>query len=342
MKKGLKAAKKVCLGSVVLALGLLIAACGSTGGKTSKTEDSNLPSKITMGYWESPNGELLTKETGAFEKEYPDVEIEWIEFQSGADILTAMQSGSIDFATIGTPPVSIGIANNNPFKIFYLHDVIGESEGLIVKNSSKIKTIADIKGKTIAVPYSTTSHFALLNILEANGIKTTDLTLLDMTASDLFAAWQRGDIDGAYIWESVKSQLIENDGTQLVSSADAAEVGGLTAEVGIVSDEFYEKYPDIVKKYIDVLDASVQDYRSKPEESAKLMAGGLALSEENTQVAMNEIIVKDKSEQAAYLGEGGELETTLKATSDFLYEQGSIDEKTDVEKIKKAILSELY
>ena len=56
-----------------------------------------------------------------------------------------------------------------------------------------------------------------------------DLTLLDMTASDLFAAYQRGDIDGAYIWESVKSQLIDHDGTQIISSAEAAELGGLTA-----------------------------------------------------------------------------------------------------------------
>ncbi len=327
---------------MALALGVSLIVCGGKSAGISKAAESDLPDKITMGYWESPNGELLTKANGTFQDVFPDIDIEWVEFQSGTDILTAIQSGSIDFATIGTPPVALGIAHKYPFKIFYLHDVIGESEGLIVRNASQIKTIADIKGKTIAVPFGTTSHFAFLNVLKANGIETTDFTLLDMTASDLFAAWQRGDIDGAYIWESVKSQLIENDGTQLVSSADAAEMGGLTAEVGIVRNDFYEKYPDIVKKYIDVLDASVQDYRNDPEGSAKLIAGGLALSEEETLVAMDEIIVKDKSEQADYFGGDGELAKTLKATADFLYDQGSIDEKIETDVIKQAILSELY
>ena len=306
-----------------------------------RAEDA-LPKKITLGYWESPNGELLTKETGALEEAYPDVDIEWVEFQSGTDILTAVQSGSIDFATIGTPPVALGIANDYPFRIFYLHDVIGESEGLIVKADSGIETLEEIKGKTIAVPFGTTSHFAFLNILKANEIDTKDLTILDMTASDLYAAWQRGDIDGAYIWESVKSQLIDSDGVQLVSSADAAEVGGLTAEVGIVSNSFYENYPDVVKNYIDILDNSVKSYRENQEEAAELMAGGLALSVEDTTVAMNEIIVKDKSEQKDYFGESGELEQTLKDTVDFLVDQGSITVEVPEEKITNAILSELY
>jgi taurine transport system substrate-binding protein len=311
-------------------------------GQAADESAADLPEKIVMGYWESPNGELLTKETKALEAVYPDVEIEWVEFQSGTDILTAIQSGTIDFATIGTPPVALGVANNYPFKIFYLHDVIGESEGLIVKQDSGIASLEDLKGKTVAVPFGTTSHFAFLNILKANDIDTTELTILDMTASDLYAAWQRGDIDGAYIWESVKSQLLEDNGLQLVSSADAAEVGGLTAEVGIVRNGFYEQYPDVVKAYIDVLDASVQQYRNDPDGSAKLMAGGLALSEEETVTAMNEIIVKDKSEQAGYLASGGELETTLRDTIDFLTDQGSITVDVDDDKIADAILSELY
>ena len=72
------------------------------------------------------------------------------------------------------------------------------------------------------------------------------------------------------------------------------------------------------------------------------MAGGLALSVEDTTVAMNEIIVKDKSEQKDYFGESGELEQTLKDTVDFLIDQGSITVEVPEEKITNAILSELY
>ena len=320
---------------VAAAMALALAGCAK------KDAGATLPKKITLGFWESPNGELLAKEKGLLEKAYPGVAVEWVEFQSGTDILTAIQSGSIDFATIGTPPVALGIANGYPFKVFYLHDVIGESEGLIAKASSGIRRVPDVKGKTVAVPFGTTSHFAFQNALRAYGVTTNDFTLLDMTGPDIFAAWQRGDIDGAYIWESVKSQLLGAGGVQVISSAEAADLGGLTAEVGIVHNNFYKKYPDVVKTYIGVIDAAVKEYRADPDGSARLMAAGLGLSVDATKVAMNEIIVKDGSEQAAYFT-GGELERTLKATGDFLFEQKSISRAPSQEDIHGAVLAELY
>ena len=253
-----------------------------------------------------------------------------------------MQSGSVDFATIGTPPAALGLAKGYPFKIFYLHDVIGESEGLVVKNDSGISSVKDLKGKKIATTFASTSHFSLLSALEAEGLSETDVTLYDMSAPDMYASWQRGEIDGVYVWEPVKSQLLDNGGAEIVSSEEMAEKGALTAEVGIVSNSFYEKYPDVVKKYIDILDESVKSYRDDGKGAAKLMAGGLNLSEEETRTTMNEIIVKDKSEQAAYLGKNGELAGVLKKTADFLYDQKSLDKKADAKVFKQGILSELY
>ena len=96
------------------------------------------------------------------------------------------------------------------------------------------------------------------------------------------------------------------------------------------------------KKYIDILDESVKSYRDDGKGAAKLMAGGLNLSEEETRTTMNEIIVKDKSEQEAYLGKNGELAGVLKKTADFLYDQKSLDKKADAKVFEQGILSELY
>lgn len=182
----------------------------------------------------------------------------------------------------------------------------------------------------------------MLSALEAEGLSETDVTLYDMSAPDMYASWQRGEIDGAYVWEPVKSKLLDNGGAEIVSSEKMAEKGALTAEVGIVSNSFYEKYPDVVKKYIDILDESVKSYWDDGKGAAKLMAGGLNLSEEETRTTMNEIIVKDKSEQEAYLGKNGELAGVLKKTADFLYDQKSLDKKADAKVFEQGILSELY
>lgn len=336
MKKKIKRTLAILLAAIMV---IGMTACGN---KKSESSGENLPDKITLGFWESPNGELLAKEQQLLEKKYPDVEINWVQCESGPDILTAIQGGSLDFATIGTPPATLGVAQEYPYKIFYMHDVIGESEGLIVKKDSGIKSIKDIKGKKIATLYGSTSHFSLLNALKHEGIKTTDFELYDMQAQDIYAAWQRGDIDGAYLWEPVKSQLLENGGIEIISSEQVAEQGGLTGEVGVVSNSFYEKYPNVVKDYINILDQAVQDYRDDQDNSASLMADGLGLSKKETLTTMNEIIVKDKSEQKEYLGKDGTLASVLKDTADFLYDQKSLNNKADESVFRDAILSELY
>ena len=66
-----------------------------------------------------------------------------------------------------------------------------------------------------------------------------------------------------------------------------------------------------MREYINILDEAVRSYRKEPEKAAGLMAKGLGLSVKDTTTAMNEIIVKDKSEQPFYFKDGGDLQTTL-------------------------------
>ncbi len=318
----------------------------SAADKPSET-GTDIPEEIRVGYWESPNGELLVKQTGTLEKKFPDTKVTWIEFQAGTDILTAIQGGSIDIATIGTPPGTLGVANGLPYKIFYLHDVIGESEGLIVKETSGISSVRDLKGKKIATVFGSTSHFSFINALRLQDVQESDLTVYDMKAPDIYAAWERGDIDGAYIFESTKSKLLADGGKQIISSGELAEQGALTGEFGIVHTDFYGKYPEIIKAYIDLLDEAVDKYKNDQENSAKLLSAGLGLTEEETLKAMNEILVLTKEEQKApeYLGttdNPGELADLLKSTADFLVTQGSLKEAPDTEVFKNAILAELY
>ncbi|MDR0886725.1 MAG: aliphatic sulfonate ABC transporter substrate-binding protein [Clostridiales Family XIII bacterium] len=346
--------KKLSVIILVIAMLVTFAGCSSS----SKDNDANAkdsgdksaaatPTEIRLGYWESPNEELLVKQTGALEEAFPDAEVTWIEFQSGPDILAAIQGGSIDFSTIGTPPGTIGIANGLPYKIFYLHDVIAESEGLIVKADSGIESVADVKGKRIATVFASTSHFSLSNALKLDGLTDADVQLYDMKAPDIFAAWERGDIDGAYVWEPIKTKLLDAGGKQIISSGEVAESGAITGEFGIVSDAFSEKYPDAVKTYIDILDEATDAYKNDQENTAKLIAPGLGITEEEALISMNEIIVLSKADQTdpTYLGttaEPGNLAQLMKDTADFLVEQKSIKSAPSVEEFQKGILTQLY
>lgn len=321
-------------------------ATSADGNATAETENTEeLPSEIRIGYWASPNSELLVKETGALEALYPDITVNWIEFTSGADILTAIQAGSIDFSTIGSPPGTTGIVNEYPFSVYYVEDIIGESEGLIVKEDSGIDSLEDLAGKTIATSFSTTSHYSFLQALNNAGVDASAITIMDMDASNIYAAWERGDIDGAYIWESVKTQLTVNGGKQIISSAEVAEDGTPTCEFGIVHNDFAAKYPNVVKSYIDLLDAATDEFNNNTEEAAAQLSNGLGLTQEETLKAMSGIIELTKEDQATYLGNSetpGSLISILKSTSDFLYEQGKLTSSPDEETFQNAILTSLY
>ena len=345
----MKIKKYSILLSAILSIGILITGCSavktsSTAGTTEST-DSALPKEIRVGYFQSPNGELLAKGEKLLEKRFPGVTIKYVQFDIGRDVNTAMASGSIDIATIGTPPGTTGIVNDLPYKIYYLHDIIGASEALVAKNTSGINSIADLKGKKIATPFGSTSHFSLLSALKQNNISENDVTILDMSAPDIIAAWTRGEIDGTYVWQPAQAQLLADGGKVILTSEDVAKKGAITGEFGIVNNDFASKYPDVVKAYIDILDEATKSYKTQTDDVVKTLSSELGVSVDATKEVMNQITVLDKSQQSQYIGTAdkqGTLPQLLKDTSDFLLSQKAVTTSPDIEVFKKAVRNDLY
>lgn len=336
---------------LVVAMMMVVAGCSTNTNKevaaTPKAGGEQLPQEIRIGYQVSPNGELLAKALGLAEKKFPGVKVSWIKFDSGRDVNTAIASGGIDFGLIGTPPGAAGIAKGLPYQVYYLHDVIGESEALIVKTDAGINSFADLKGKKIATAFGSTSHFSLLSALQQQGVNPADVTILDMQMPDLLAAWVRNDIVGGYVWQPTQAQMLSNGGKILTTSKEVADKGALTGEFGIVYKDFAAKYPNVVKDYIAVLDEAVHYYREHPQESAKYLSKELGLSPEESLKAMTEIIVLDATQQTdpKYFGttaKPGEFAKLLKGTGDFLVTQKSITTSPELVVYQQAIRTDLY
>jgi taurine transport system substrate-binding protein len=347
----MKHRRKIILAAVAATV-VVLAASGCSRGQaqsTLKTADSGdlLPAEIRFGYFQSPNGELLAKGLGLVEKRFPGIKISWILFEVGRDVNAAMASNSLDFATIGTPPGTSGIANRLPYQIYYIHDVIGTSEALVVKDTSGIQTIQDLPGKIIATPFSSTSHFSFLAALRQNNIPESEVTILDMNAPDIIAAWTRNNIDGTYVWQPAQARLLEAGGRVIISSEEVAAAGDLTGEFGIVNNIFAEKYPNVVKAYIAILDEATTLYRKRLPETVAVLASELGLSEEDTKLTMDQVVVLSKADQssAAYLGTAqnpGQLPDLLQKTGEFLFKQGALTFQPGKEGFSKAIGYQFY
>jgi taurine transport system substrate-binding protein len=315
----------------------------SANSTASPAAASAVPEKIRIGYQVIPNAELLAKAQGLAQTAFPNSQIEYISFDSGRDVNTAFAAKGLDFGLAGSVPTSVGIANGLPYQVYFIHDVIGKAEALIVKDN--IKAIADIRGKKIATPFGSTAHFSLLNLLELEQINPSELTILDLQPPDLVAAWQRGDIDGGYLWQPNLSKLKADGGTILVTSEDLAAKGVVTADVGIVSKEFAEKYPDAVKQYVAVLNEAIEQYRNDPDAAAAAIAKETGISPEENKAAMTEIIWLTSEEQkdSKYLGtasQPGDFAKVLKASADFMVSQKTIPSAPELTAYQQNIYSQ--
>ncbi|MFX8211292.1 ABC transporter substrate-binding protein, partial [Acinetobacter baumannii] len=76
-------------------------------------------------------------------------------------------------------------------------DNINDAEALVARNGSGVTRVADLKGKTLGVPYVSTSHFHALVALQQAGLEPRDVKVVNLRPQELSAAWDRGDVDAA-------------------------------------------------------------------------------------------------------------------------------------------------
>lgn len=173
-----------------------------------------------------------------------------------------------------------------------------------------------------------------MSALKQEGIDPSSVSILDLQPPDIVAAWQRKDIDGAFVWQPSLAKLVADDGKILISAKTLSEQGIITADVGIVSRKFVEQYPQFVKDYVALLDEAVALYRSKPEEAAKAVAPLLSQSEADTLTQLHELVWLTSAEQqdAKYLGADNSVSgfaQVLEQTGQFLIDQKTIPTSPD-------------
>ena len=156
--------KRFLAAGLSAALLLATAACGSSTDQASSSSSSAAGSSsddavVNIGTMNLVNGDLIAQYEKYYEKEL-GVKVNIINFKSGKDVYTALAAGSVDITELGSAPTALGISNGLDYKVFWVGDVIGKAESLAVKNDSGINSIADLKGKKIGTPFSSTAHTA--------------------------------------------------------------------------------------------------------------------------------------------------------------------------------------
>jgi taurine transport system substrate-binding protein len=346
--------KRLPLALFLLLALVFVAACGddepNSSVKDDKTEQAstasasgddaaaNAPDKIVIAYQAIPNGDLIVKHEKYLEEALPNTKIEWKLFDSGGSVNEAVAAGSVDIGLAGSSPVSRGLSQPLPYKVPWIHDVIGKAEALVVK--PEINSIADLKGKKIATPLAATTHYSLLAALEKEGIAQKDVDIIDAEPDDIYAAWSRGDIDGAYVWNPNLAKIKKDGAKVLIDSEQLAKEGKTTYDLAVVTDEFAEQYPDAVKTWVAQQDKAVKLYRDDPDAASAAVGAELNIDPAEALAQMKDLVFLTASEQADQKYLGGGLGTDLWGTAEFNKKLQQIPKTQDEQSYKDAVTAE--
>ena len=138
--------------------------------------------------------------------------------------------------------------------------------------------------------------------------------------------------------------MTDADGTVLITAKQLAEKGIITADLGIVSTEFAQQYPDFLKGYVGALDEAVQLYRNDPEAAAEAISEEIGLTPEESLAVMNELVWVSAEEQAGadFLGTPeapGAMSQVLKDSAEFMVKQEAIPSAPDIDVYNKALFN---
>lgn len=298
------------------------------------TARAEAPKEITVGYLNLVNAQLVTKSLGLIQKEMPGVKVKYIKVGGGGDMLRAIAADQVDFGGLGNPPAAIGVTRGLPIKGIMVLNMLDYVEAMVVRDSANIKGWKDLKGKTLAAPFGSTTHYLLMKALADEGIDPAEMKVLDLRPNDIALAWSRGDIDAAWFWEPNLDKAVKDGGHIFMTSGIMASRGYPTWDVGVVMNDFAAKYPEYVKKFLKAECAGIDYWLNNPGETAEIIAKELELSLEDATRMMKgtEMVPCSKQLTAQYLGTSdkkGQFVDTLESTASFLVEQERLPKLLD-------------
>jgi len=273
---------------------------------------------------------LLLKDKGLLEKEFTKdgIAVRWVKTVSSSNALQFLNAGSIDFGSTAGSAALVAKINGNPIKSIYVYSR-PEWTALVVTKDSKIASIADLKGKKVALVRGTDPHIFLVRALLSAGLTDKDITpVLVQQHADGGTALIRGDVDA---WAGLDPMMAQHevlDGAKLFFRKPEANTWGILN----TREDFLKDHPGVVQRVLAVYEDARKHALANYDELKKVFIAVTGLSnalvdkqlKERTGLTFNRIGPEQREsilEAGLALQKGGVIKTDVnvkKAVDDLI------------------------
>jgi sulfonate transport system substrate-binding protein len=332
---------RLTFAAVLLTVTSILAACSSSkgpdapltgaGGSTAASHPEWSQYTFTVGDNGGDGNEELAKITRVFDD--AAYKVKFARFDYGPPLVQAAASGDIDLGSVGDVPPITGAAKQFGFKIIAVQrgaDATKAAENIIVAKDSPIQTLADLKGKRIAVPQGSSAHGLALLALKSAGLTPKDVQLVYLSPAAGGTAFNTGKVDAWSIWNP-QSALAVKDGARIIAKGlpPIDQVNNY-----YVASEKSLNDPSRRAALADLLTRVAREFnwaQQHPDEYAKAIAKETGVSLEDARTTVDAYPFKITQ----FLPEDLKAEQAL---GDAFFEAGEITKKVDVTTIYDNLL----
>jgi sulfonate transport system substrate-binding protein len=266
---------------VLRRLGSLLLAMAVTTAGTAAAD----PVQLRIGYQKSSTLTALLRAQGTLERKLAgqDVHLSWSEFSSGAPLLEALNVGGIDLSAdvADTVPV-FALAAGAKLAYFAQETPSPAAQAILVRADSPIHTLAELKGRKIAVAKAAGAHYLLIAALQKAALKFSDIQPAYLSPADGRAAFENGSVDAWAVWDpyvagaqqQIKARVL-TDGSGIASYR----------RYYLASSDFAKVHPEIVQAVFDALRETGIWVKAHPHDAAALLAPVWGLDAETVRIA---------------------------------------------------------
>ena len=215
-------------------------------------------------------GILNAIDNGYFEEE--NLEVELVQFTSGATELAAMASGDIDIGYLGVGAHVFAPQGQCTILALDSTDLSGE---IMVRADSGIKSVEDLKGKNVAISAGTTSELVLSMALKLNGMEKTDVNMINMDASGKVTAFMSGQIDAISIEAPYTDQIRTDMGEENVVTISGSKdflPDAVFTNSWVTTNKFLEGNEEVIVRFLKAWLKGTEDRYNNMEDTVQKVA----------------------------------------------------------------------
>jgi sulfonate transport system substrate-binding protein len=253
-----------------LGLVLLVACCGGC----TQSSDSKSPN-VRIGYQKT--GTLnLVRLRGTLDRdlERAGCRVRWIGFPSGPQLLEALNAGAIDFGHTGDAPPILAQAAGVSFVYAACAPPRPHEEAIVVPAKSPLRTVADLKGKRVALNKGSNVHLLLVRVLKSAGVPYESVHKVFLAPSDARAAFEGRSVDAWAVWDPYLAEAELNAGARVLADGEGLVTN---RELHLASRRLVEEQPEVIRTIVAALDREDVWAKANPEQVAAMMAPELGL-----------------------------------------------------------------